>query len=203
MWTHIRADETPDPSRGAWTGKRPSQRNPRDNGSAERSCRNGLLTITQQRTKTVMTNAHERLMQIAMEEARRGAVEGNAAVGSVVVRGENLIARGRNLVVTQSDPTAHAETVALRNAGAAMGHTDFSGFTLYTTFEPCPMCCGAILASGVSTLVLGARFADGSSQWGDYAVEMLLEMTGRGGRLRVVTGVLPEQCLDLRRLEAL
>ena len=39
MWTHIRADETPDPSRGAWTGKRPSQRNPRDNGSAERSCR--------------------------------------------------------------------------------------------------------------------------------------------------------------------
>ena len=76
----------------------------------------------------------------------------------MVVRDENLIARGRNLIVTQSDPTAHAETVALRNAGNAMRHTDFSGFTLYTTFEPCPMCCGAILASGVSTLVLGARF---------------------------------------------
>ena len=150
-----------------------------------------------------MTNAHERFMQIAMEEARRGAVEGNAAVGSVAVRGENLIARGRNLVVTQSDPTVHAETVALRNAGAATGHTDFSGCTLYSTFEPCPMCCGAILASGVSTLVLGARFSDGSSQWGDYAVEKLLEMTGRGGQLRVVTGVLPEQCHDLRRLEAL
>ena len=84
-----------------------------------------------------------------------------------------------------------------------MRHTDFSGFTLYTTFEPCPMCCGAILASGVSTRVLGARFSDGSSQWGDYAVEKLLEMTGRSGQLHVVTGVLPEQCLDLRRLEAL
>ena len=149
-----------------------------------------------------MANAHERFMQIAMEEARQGAAEGNVAVGSVVVHDEDLVARGRNLVATKSDPTAHAETVALRNAGAAMGHTDFSGFTLYTTFEPCPMCCGAILASGVSTLVLGARFSDVSSQWGDYAVENLLEMTGRGGHLRVISGVLTEQCLELRRLEA-
>ena len=149
-----------------------------------------------------MANAHERFTWIAMEDARRGAAEGNAAGGSVEVRGENLIARGRNLVVTQSGPTAHAETVALRNASAAMGHTDFSGFTLYTTFEPCPMCCGAILASGVSTLVLGARFSDRSRQWGDYAVEKLLEMTGRGGPLRIVTGVLAEQCLDLRRPDA-
>ena len=89
----------------------------------------------------------------------------------------------------------------MRNAGSAMGHTDFSGFTLYTTFEPCPMCCGAILASGVSTLVLGARLSGVSSQWGEYAVETLLEMTGRGGHLRVITGVLTEQCLDLRRLK--
>ena len=148
-----------------------------------------------------MANAHERFMRIAMEEARRGATEGNIAVGSVVVHGENVVARGRNLVATESDPAAHAETVALRNAGATMGHTDFSGFTLHTTFEPCPMCCGAILASGVSTLVLGARFSDVSSRWGDYAVEKLLGMTGRGGHLRVIIGVLTEQCLDLRRLE--
>ena len=51
-----------------------------------------------------MANAHERFMQIAMEEARRGAAEGNAAVGSVVVHDENMVARGRNLVATQSDP---------------------------------------------------------------------------------------------------
>ena len=160
-----------------------------------------MLTITQQRTETVMADAHERFMRIAMEEARRGAAEGNAAVGSVVVRDEHLVARGRNLVATRSDPTAHAETVALRNAGAATGHTDFSGCTLYSTFEPCPMCCGAILASGVSTLVQGARFSHGSSRWGDYAVEKLLEMTGRGDHLRVITGVLARQCLDLRSLE--
>ena len=149
-----------------------------------------------------MWNGHERFMRIAMEEAHRGAAEGNVAVGSVVVHDGHIIARGRNLVATESDPTAHAETVALRNAGAAMGHTDFSGYTLYTTFEPCPMCCGAILASGVSTLVLGARFSDGSGRWGDYAVEKLLDMTGRGGDLRVVAGILAEECLELRRLDA-
>ena len=148
-----------------------------------------------------MTNAHQRFMQIAMQETRRGAAEGNAAVGSVVVRDENLIARGRNLVATQSDPTAHAETVALRNAGAATGHTDFSGCTLYSTFEPCPMCCGAILASGVSTLVLGARFSHGSSQWGERGGEAA-EDDGRRDHLRIITGVLARQCLDLRRLEA-
>ena len=102
-----------------------------------------------------MANAHERFMQIAMEEARRGAAEGNAAVGSVVVHDENMVARGRNLVATQSDPTAHAETVALRNAGAAMGHTDFSGFTLYTTFEPCPLCYRYAL-DGVAAILEGS-----------------------------------------------
>lgn len=61
-----------------------------------------MLTITQQRTEPVMTNAHERFMKVAMEKARRGAAEGNPAVGSAVVHDENLIARGRNLVVTQS-----------------------------------------------------------------------------------------------------
>ena len=149
-----------------------------------------------------MVSAHERFMQFAVEEARRSADEGNVAVGSVVVLGEEVLARGRNLVASQSDPTAHAETVALRNAGAALGRTDFSGYTLYTTFEPCPMCCGAILASGVSTLVLGARFRDVSSRWGDYAVEGLLELTGRGDDLRVVTGVMSEQCLDVWGLTA-
>jgi len=148
-----------------------------------------------------MTNAHERFMQVAMEEARRGAAEGNAAVGSVVVHDGNLIARGRSLVVTQSDPTAHAETVALRNTGAAMGHTELLRVHTLHDRRALPDELRRD-TGGVSTLVLGARICDGSSQWGDYAVEKLLDMTGRGGQLRVVTGVFPEQCLDLRRLEA-
>ena len=144
---------------------------------------------------------HEHYMRIALEEAERGAAEGNAAVGSILVGVERVVARGRNLVTSTSDPTAHAETVALRHAGEQLGHTDFSKLTLYTTFEPCPMCCGAILASGVHTLVMGARHDLTQSNWGAYTVETLLELTNRASQLIVITGILTQACADVRKLE--
>ena len=145
---------------------------------------------------------HEQYMRIALEEAERGAAEGNVAVGSVLVDGHNVVARGRNLVISTSDPTAHAETVALRHAGEQLGHTDFSDLTLYTTFEPCPMCCGAILASGVRVLVMGARYDLKESRWGRYTVESLLDLTNSAGQLIVITGVLTLACTEVRQLEA-
>ena len=145
---------------------------------------------------------HEQYMRIALEEAERGAAEGNVAVGSVLVDGHKVVARGRNLVRSNSDPTAHAETVALRHAGEQLGHTDFSDLTLYTTFEPCPMCCGAILASGVRVLVMGARYDLKESRWGRYTVESLLDLTNSAGRLIVITGVLTQACTEVRQLEA-
>ena len=144
---------------------------------------------------------HERYMCIALEEAEQGATERNVAVGSVLVGAERVVARGRNLVTSTSDPTAHAETVALRNAGEKFGHTDFSELTLYTTFEPCPMCCGAILASGVYTLVMGARHDLTQTNWGAYTVEKLLELTNKEGQLTVVTDILVQECADVRKLE--
>jgi len=141
-------------------------------------------------------------MRIALEEAERAVAEGNTAVGSILVRAERVVARGRNLVNSTSDPTAHAETVALRHAGEQLGYTDFSELTLYTTFEPCPMCCGAILASGVHTLVMGARHNLAQSRWGAYTVERLLDLTNRAGQLIVITGVLTQACADVRMLEA-
>ena len=144
---------------------------------------------------------HEQYMRIALEEAEQGAAEGNVAVGSVLVGAERVVARGRNLVTSTSDPTAHAETVALRNAGEQLGHTDFSELTLYTTFEPCPMCCGAILASGAHTLVMGARHDLTQTNWGAYTVETLLELTNKEGQLTVVTDILVQECADVRKLE--
>ena len=146
-------------------------------------------------------NDHEHYMRIALEEAERGATEGNVAVGSILVAPERVVARGRNLVTSTSDPTAHAETVALRQAGEQLGHTDFSNLTLYTTFEPCPMCCGAILASGVHTLVMGARHDLTQSNWGAYTVEKLLDLTNRASQLIVITGILTRECGDVRKLE--
>ena len=146
-------------------------------------------------------NDHEHYMRIALEEAERGATEGNVAVGSILVAPERVVARGRNLVTSTSDPTAHAEMVALRHAGKQLGHTDFSNLTLYTTFEPCPMCCGAILASGVHTLIMGARHDLTQSNWGAYTVETLLELTNRASQLTIITGILTQACADVRKLE--
>src|SRR5215469_18932403 len=110
-----------------------------------------------QKEGITMPQDHVYFMRIALEEAARGKAEGNIAVGSIIVQGETIVGRGRNLVRTACDPTAHAETVALREAGTALRRANFAGCTLYTTFEPCPMCCGAILESGITTLVMGAR----------------------------------------------
>ena len=144
---------------------------------------------------------HERYMRIALEEAELGAAEGNVAVGSILVSAGKVVARGRNLVTSTSDPTAHAEMVALRHAGERLGHTDFSNLTLYTTFEPCPMCCGAILASGVHTLVMGVRHDLTQSNWGAYTVETLLELTNKESLLTVITGILTQACANVRSLE--
>ena len=145
---------------------------------------------------------HEHFMRIALEEAARGKAEGNVAVGSIIIQGDTVIARGRNLVTSAHDPTAHAETVALREAGAAMQREDFTGCTLYTTFEPCPMCCGAILLSGISTLVMGARPAPGMGRWSDYTVERLIAFLQRSNTIEVVTGILTQACDTIRQGEA-
>ena len=146
-----------------------------------------------------MVQEHERFMRIALEEADKAGSEGNVAVGSVITRGDIVVARGRNLVNSTLDVTAHCETDALRNAGKAMGHVDFSGHTLYTTAEPCPMCCGAIMASGISTVVMGARPEPAQRRYGDYTIEKLIQLATFGDKLQVVTGILPQACADMRR----
>ena len=145
-----------------------------------------------------MQSDHEKYMRLALEEAERAGAEGNAAVGSVIVNGDDVVARGRNLVASTNDPTAHAETVAIREAGKALGHVDLSGFTLYTTFEPCPMCCGAVMAGGIGTLVMGARSGPSDRRWGEYTVERLIELAGRSDAIDVVTGVMVSDCLAVR-----
>ena len=141
-----------------------------------------------------MTSEHERFMRLALDEATQAVEEGNPPYGSVIVLNGDIIARGHNLVNSTLDVTAHAETVALRNAGPSVGAIEFPGATLYATWEPCPMCLSAITSARVSTLVLGGRPHPQESQYGDYSVEALLKLTGRTDRLTLVTGILQEQC---------
>ena len=146
-----------------------------------------------------MPQDHVYFMRLALEEAAKAGAEGNSAVGSVIVRGDSVVAGGRNLRITTNDPTAHAEIVALREARAALSEGDLSGCVLYTTFQPCPMCLGALMVSGISTLVMGAQPNSSESRFANYTVESLLELTKWGDRLKVVPGVLPQEGFDIRR----
>jgi len=94
----------------------------------------------------------ERFMRLAIEEARLA----DLPFGTIIVKEGNILARGRNLGRTQGDPTAHGEMVAIRNCLTQHGREALRSATLYTTGEPCAMCIGAILWSGIGRVVFGA-----------------------------------------------
>lgn len=96
-------------------------------------------------------------MGLALALARRAEAAGEVPVGAVLVRGDEVLGEGWNQPVASSDPTAHAEVVALRAASARLANYRLPGTTLYVTLEPCPMCAGAIVHARVARVVYGAR----------------------------------------------
>ena len=95
-------------------------------------------------------------MRVALDEARAAAESGEVPVGAVVVRGGEILAVTRNRMRDDSDPTAHAEMVALRTAAAALGTSRLDGCDLWVSLEPCAMCAGAIALARISRLYFGA-----------------------------------------------
>ncbi len=95
-------------------------------------------------------------MREALAGARRAARHDDVPVGALVVRGGEVLSRGRNLRQKEGDPTAHAEVVAIRRAARKLGSWRLDRCTLYVTLEPCAMCAGAIVLARVPRLVFGA-----------------------------------------------
>ena len=95
-------------------------------------------------------------MQRALDVAERAALRNEVPVGALVVRDDQVLGEGWNLPITLSDPTAHAEILALRDAGARCGDYRLTGATLYVTLEPCPMCAAALVHARIARLVFGA-----------------------------------------------
>jgi tRNA(Arg) A34 adenosine deaminase TadA len=95
-------------------------------------------------------------MREALELARQGALLGEVPVGAVLVQGGEVIGRGFNCPISASDPSAHAEMVAIRDAAKALDNYRLPGSTLYVTLEPCSMCAGLIVHSRVARVVYGA-----------------------------------------------
>ncbi len=136
-------------------------------------------------------------MELALSEARAAGEAGEVPVGSVLFHGDRLLASGQNRVLRDQDPTAHAEVVALRLAGARLGNYRLLGATLYCTLEPCAMCAGAMMHARLHRLV----FATPDPKAG--AAGSVLEVLNHprlNHRLQVTAGVLAEPCGALLRL---
>jgi len=136
----------------------------------------------------------ENYMRIALELAREAEVAGEVPVGAVIVRDGEVIGRGRNSPIERSDPTAHAEILALREACAAAGNYRLEGATLYTTLEPCVMCAGALVAARIAKVVFGAR----DLRFGGVRSKFrLADADVLNHRLVVEEGLLGAECAEL------
>lgn len=134
-------------------------------------------------------------MNAALVEAAKAAAEGEVPVGAVVVRDGKVIARGHNQPIKTSDPTAHAEVVALRRAARKAGNYRLADCDLYVTVEPCAMCLGALVQSRVRRLVFGAS----DPKAGAVSSVMAFPFDRLNHRPEVVAGVLAEESAALLR----
>ncbi len=135
-------------------------------------------------------------MRAALAEANLAADLGEVPVGAVVTVGEDIIARGHNRSLADNDPSAHAEVVALRDAGRATGNHRLINATLYVTLEPCAMCIGAIVQARIARLVFGAYDKKAGAAG---SVIDLTDSKAFNHRFEVNGGVLADDCGALLR----
>jgi tRNA(adenine34) deaminase len=136
-------------------------------------------------------------MRAALAEARKAAEAGEVPIGSVVVHDGEIIARGQNSVIRTSDPTAHAEIVAMRHAAGVLGNYRLKGCTVYVTLEPCAMCAGAMIHARIDRLVYGAADPKAGACG---SVLSVLNHPQLNHQMQVGQGVLGEQCGELLRV---
>lgn len=100
-------------------------------------------------------------MSLAITEAELGIKEEHGGpFGSIIVKNDQIVGRGHNMVLKNNDPTAHSEISAIRDAGHYLANFDLSGCELYTTGEPCPMCLAAILWANIGKVYFGCTIKD-------------------------------------------
>ncbi|AFS52420.1 tRNA adenosine(34) deaminase TadA [Leptospirillum ferriphilum] len=140
-------------------------------------------------------NMDERWMTEALSEAKTAMEKNEIPIGAILVDANGtVLGRGHNQRVGSTDPTAHAEIVALRTSGLHVKNYRLPGTTLYVTVEPCLMCFGALLEARVETVVFGIR----EPRWGVTGSLYDLQNDPRfPHRIRVREGVLSHACLDL------
>ena len=133
-------------------------------------------------------------MRLAIAQAQQAAARGEVPVGALLVKGEKVIAMGGNSPVALHDPTAHAEILAMRAAGTALGNYRLDDTVLYVTLEPCLMCAAAMVHARVRRMVFGA-FDPKAGAAGGLIDAFALK--GLNHRVDVFGGVLEKECGQL------
>lgn len=135
-------------------------------------------------------------MREALVEAQKAYAMGEVPIGAVIVKDGVIVARSHNLRELTHDATAHAEVLAIRQAGQHLAGWRLSGCTLYVTVEPCPMCAGALVQSRVDRVVYGAR---DPKAWADRSLLEIVHNPGLNHRVDVLDGVLAEECSQVMK----
>ncbi len=133
-------------------------------------------------------------MEQALREAARAQATGEVPVGAIVVCDGQIVGRGWNRNIAEADPTAHAEIVALREAGRAVGNHRLPECEMFVTIEPCPMCAGALVHARLKRLVYGA---DDPKAGGVHSVVAVLNHPQLNHQMEVRGGVLAARCQEL------
>jgi tRNA(adenine34) deaminase len=141
-----------------------------------------------------MSKPDELWMEEALREAQRAYTLGEVPVGAVVVHEGRIIGRGCNRPISSNDPTAHAEILALREAGQSIGNYRLLDCDLYVTVEPCAMCAGAITHARIRRVIYGA---EDSKAGAVHSMLQVLNHPRVNHHAEVTSGVLAARCMDL------
>ncbi|MDR3746854.1 MAG: tRNA adenosine(34) deaminase TadA [Acidobacteriota bacterium] len=141
-----------------------------------------------------MSIADELWMEEALREAQYALALGEVPVGAIVVRDGQIVGRGWNRPVLGNDPTAHAEMLAIREAGQDIGNYRLLDCDLYVTVEPCAMCAGAITHARIRRLIYGAEDAKAGAV---HSMLQVLNHPKLNHKVEVSSGVLAARCMDL------
>jgi tRNA(adenine34) deaminase len=142
----------------------------------------------------VAITTDELWMEEALRSAQRALEAGEVPVGAVVVCESRIVGRGWNRNITDFDPTAHAEIIALREAGATVGNHRLEDCDLFATIEPCAMCAGAMVHARIKRLVYGA---DDPKAGAVQSVMQVLKHPQLNHRMEVRGGVLAGRCAEV------
>ena len=155
----------------------------------------------------LMYKPEKHLMEMTIEEAVKAKQKGDYAIGAIIVKSGKVIAKGGNRIKLSTDPTQHAEIVAIRRASKLLHKRHLNGCILYTTHEPCPMCASAIIWAKIDGVVFGSNLRDmynykiknGNHNWSWRTIDISTKKVFDKGEPKpfIVKNFMRKECLNL------